>query len=115
MELTRIAMWSGPRNLSTALMRSFSSRSDTLAVDEPLYAAYLAETGLPHPGREEILAAYPTDWRVAVEGLLAPPSGAHRVHYQKHMTHHLLPSTGRDWISSLTNAFLIRDPAEVLA
>ena len=25
----RIAMWSGPRNLSTALMRSFGSRADT--------------------------------------------------------------------------------------
>ncbi len=115
MEPTRVAMWSGPRNVSTALMRSFSSRADTVVVDEPLYAAYLYETGLEHPGREEILRSYPTDWRDAVEGLLAPLPDGTFVSYQKHMAHHLLPTMARDWVFSLRNAFLIRDPREVLA
>ena len=66
----RIAMWSGPRTVSTALMRSFGARPDTAVVDEPLYAAYLAETGLEHPMRDEVLASQPTDWRVVVEALV---------------------------------------------
>ena len=113
MEVIRIAMWSGPRNVSTALMRSFSSRSDTDVVDEPLYAAYLAETGLDHPGREEILATYPTAWAEAVAALEADTTQP--VQYAKHMTHHLLPSMDRGWIPRMRNAFLIRNPDEVLA
>ncbi|WP_433079787.1 HAD family hydrolase [Dactylosporangium sp. CA-052675] len=109
----RVAMWSGPRNISTAMMRSFGARPDTVVVDEPLYAHYLAETGLDHPGREEILASQPRRWPDAVAGLLAPVDAA--VFYQKHMTHHLLPMIGRDWLAEVSNAFLIRDPAHVVA
>ncbi|MFC4045752.1 HAD family hydrolase [Dactylosporangium siamense] len=109
----RVAMWSGPRNISTAMMRSFGARADTVVVDEPLYAHYLAATGLEHPGREEILASQPVDWAQAAGALLAPvPAG---VFYQKHMTHHLLPDVGREWLGSVHNAFLIRDPAHVVA
>lgn len=111
----RIAMWSGPRNISTAMMRSFENRPDTAVVDEPFYAAYLADTGLDHPMREEVLAAQPTDWREVVESLLGPAPGGAPVFYQKHMTHHMRPGFGRDWIGRCRNAFLIRDPAEVLA
>ena len=84
-------MWSGPRTVSTALMRSFENRPDTVVVDEPLYAYYLARTGIDHPGRDEIIASMPTDWRtVLTELATAPlPAGA-SVYYQKHMTHHLL-------------------------
>ena len=108
----RLAMWSGPRNISTALMRSWENRPDTFVVDEPLYAYYLNETQLNHPGRDEIIAAGETSWQAVVESLTAPVDG---VFYQKHMTHHLLPQLPRDWIPALTNVLLIRDPAEVIA
>lgn len=113
-EPVRIAMWSGPRNISTAMMRSFENRPDSIVVDEPFYAAYLAMTGIDHPMREEVIAAGETDWRRVVESLLAPlPSGV-SVFYQKHMTHHMIPQIGRDWIGAVTNAFLIRRPENVL-
>jgi hypothetical protein len=108
-------MWSGPRNLSTALMRSFGSRADTAVVDEPLYACYLRATGIDHPAREQILAAQSDDWRVVTAGLTGPPPGGRAVYYQKHMTHHLLPQIGREWLAGVTNAFLVRDPAWVVA
>ena len=111
----RIAMWSGPRTISTAMMRSFGNRPDTAVVDEPLYAAYLRATGLDHPGREEILASQDDDWRRVTAALVGPVPGGHAVYYQKHMTHHLLPQTGRDWLGGVTNAFLVRDPAGVVA
>ena len=110
----RIAMWSGPRNISTALMRSFGSRADTVVCDEPLYAFYLARTGLAHPGRDEIVAQGETDWRRVAAALTGPiPDGA-ALWYQKHMAHHLLPEVERTWLSELAHAFLIRDPAEML-
>lgn len=110
----RLAMWSGPRNISTALMRSWENRPDCEVVDEPLYAYYLHETRLNHPGRDEIIAAGETDWRTVVADLTADrPEVA--VHYQKHMTHHLIPQLPRDWIADLDNVLLIRDPAEVVA
>src|SRR5262249_14100944 len=107
----RVAMWSGPRNISTAMMRSFGARSDTAVVDEPFYAAYLAATGLHHPMREEVIASQPTDWRAVVAGLLGAVPDNKPIYYQKLMTHHMIESFGRDWLSSVRNAFLIRDPA----
>ena len=86
---TRVAMWSGPRNISTAMMRSWENRPDTEVVDEPFYAAYLLATGIDHPGRDEVIASQPTDPDVVVAELRAPVEAA--VHYAKHMTHHLLP------------------------
>ncbi|HEX2554699.1 MAG TPA: hypothetical protein VHL98_13435 [Microvirga sp.] len=111
----RIAMWSGPRNISTAMMRAFENRPDAAVVDEPFYAAYLAATGLDHPMREAVLASQPTDWRAVVDGLLGPVPDGRPVFYQKHMTHHMLDGFGREWIAACRNAFLIRDPADVLA
>jgi Sulfotransferase domain len=108
----RIAMWSGPRNISTAMMRSFENRADCAVVDEPFYAAYLAKTGLDHPMRDEVLAAQPIDWRAVADGLAA--AGGDLV-YEKHMAHHMLPGFGLEWVKDCRNAFLIRDPAEVLA
>lgn len=108
----RLAVWSGPRNISTALMRSWENRPDCRVVDEPLYAYYLAETGLDHPGREQVIAAGSTSWPAVVAELTAPVEG---IYYQKHMAHHLLPHLPRDWIAALTNVLLIRDPAEVVA
>ncbi|MBI3675427.1 MAG: HAD family hydrolase [Proteobacteria bacterium] len=111
----RIAMWSGPRNISTAMMRSFENRSDTAVIDEPFYAAYLAKTGLDHPLRDEVLADQPKDWCDVVPGLLGPVPKGREIFYQKHMTHHMLADFGRDWISRMRNAFLIRAPEAVLA
>lgn len=113
--VARLAMWSGPRNISTALMRSWENRPDTIVVDEPLYGHYLATTGIDHPGREEIIAALPTDIDEAVAGLLGPVPDGIRVFYQKHMTHHLIDDVPRDWIGELVNVLLLRDPAEVVA
>jgi len=109
----RIAMWSGPRNISTAMMRSFENRADCAVIDEPFYAAYLAATGLDHPMRDAVLASQPTNWRVVAKALVeAEPAP---VFYQKQMTHHMLPGFGLDWMAACRNAFLIRDPSAVLA
>jgi hypothetical protein len=108
----RLAVWSGPRNISTALMRAWENRPDCRVVDEPLYAYYLSETGIDHPGRDEVIAAGETSWKAVIAELTAPVEG---VYYQKHMAHHLLPELPRGWIGALTNVLLIRDPAEVVA
>ncbi len=111
----RLAMWSGPRNVSTALMRAWGNRDDTLVVDEPFYAHYLAVTGLEHPGRDEVLEHHEQDWRRVVESLLAPLPPGVAILYQKQMSHHLLPGMGREWLGEMTHAFLIRDPRPMLA
>ena len=104
-------MWSGPRNISTALMRSWGNRPDTWVSDEPLYAHYLARTGKDHPGADEVLAHQEQDWRVVVEMLTGPVPEGRTIWYQKHMAHHLLPEIGREWLDRMTHCFLIRDPA----
>lgn len=113
--VVRVAMWSGPRTVSTALMRSFGARADTLVVDEPLYAHYLTVTGLDHPGREDVVAGQPTRWEDVVAALTGPLPRRVSVYYQKHMAHHLLPNVGREWLGRVRNAFLVRDPAQVVA
>ena len=114
--VVRIAMWSGPRTLSTATMRAWENRADTVVVDEPLYAYYLAATGLDHPGRDAVLASQPTDWRTVVRSLTEEdlPDGT-TIGYQKHMTHHVLPEIDLGALETLTHAHLIRDPRRVLA
>ncbi len=111
----RIAMWSGPRNISTAMMRAWENRSDTIVVDEPLYAHYLFATGMDHPVSAEIIAHDETDWRVVVQHLCADrlPPGK-EIYYQKHMTHHILATMDLDWTDRLLNCFLIREPREVI-
>ncbi len=111
----RLAMWSGPRNISTAMMRSFGARPDAFVCDEPLYAHYLQVTqDRRHPGFDETLARHDADWRRVTNWLTGPvPNGA-TLFYQKQMAHHLLPNVGREWINDLTNCFLIRDPWEML-
>ena len=111
----RIAMWSGPRNISTAMMRAWENRGDCAVSDEPLYAAYLAATGLDHPAREEVIAAGERDPAKVAAALLGPVPGGRSLWYQKHMSHHLLPGVDHGWIHALTNVLLIRDPAEVVA
>jgi hypothetical protein len=113
-------MWSGPRNISTAMMRAWGNRPDTSVVDEPFYAFYLNATGKKHPGADEVIAVGEIDWRKVIAQLTGPiPESRHKgpshVFYQKQMTHHLLPEVDREWLGAVTNCFLIRDPREVIA
>ena len=109
-------MWSGPRNLSTAMMRSFGNRADCTAVmDEPFYAAYLAASGKDHPMREAVLASQPQDWRAVARACATAAVPAGRIVYQKQMTHHMLPGFGLEWMDGLDHAFLIRAPERVVA
>lgn len=109
-----IAMWSGPRNLSTALMYSFANRADCIAWDEPFYAAYLQATAIDHPLRDAVLAACERDPATIARRCLEPPRGA-SLAYQKHMTHHMLDGFPLDWMDRVRNAFLIRSPESVVA
>ena len=113
-EGVRVAMWSGPRTLSTALMRSWEARGDTFVADEPFYAHYLRATGAEHPGREEVIEVHETDWRRVTEWLTGPVPEGKRIFYQKHMAHHLLPEMEGAWLERLSHAFLIREPREML-
>jgi hypothetical protein len=110
----RIAMWSGPRNISTAMMRAWGNRDDTYVCDEPFYAHYLRETGIEHPGRDEVLQSQENDWSRVVDYLPGDTPGGRAIFYQKHMAHHLLPGMGRGWLRLVRNAMLIRDPREMI-
>ena len=111
----RIAMWSGPRNLSTAMMRSFGSRQDTIVSDEPFYGAYLKATGDPQPMAGQVMASMDCDWHSVARTMIGPcPSGA-PIWYQKHMAHHLVGRVAHDDLPGLRHAFLIRDPSRVIA
>ncbi len=112
----RIAMWSGPRNISTAMMRAWGNRPDTIVCDEPLYACYLKATGIDHPGRKETLSHHTSDSRKVIAQLTGPipAPGNETIFYQKHMAHHLLDEIDRGWLDEVTNCFLIRDPREML-
>src|SRR2546423_10923025 len=96
--IKRIAMWSGPRNVSTAMMRSWGNRPDAFVCDEPLYAHYLLKTGRQHPGAAEVIAAGQTDVSRVTEWLLGPGPRGERGFYQKHMAHHMLPEIERGWL-----------------
>lgn len=111
----RIAMWSGPRNLSTAMMYAFGARPDFAVMDEPFYAAYLTLTGLEHPKRDEIIASQPTQPQPVIDQLLGPIPAQKPHFYQKHMAQHMIDGVPRDWVAQVTNVFLIRHPARVAA
>jgi len=111
----RIACWSGPRNLSTAMMYAFGNRADFAAVDEPFYAAYLARTGKPHPMAADVMVSQPQDPEAVIRALTGPVPGGKPHVWQKHMAQHMLPGIPRGWIAGMTNVFLIRHPARVVA
>ena len=111
----RIAMWSGPRNLSTAMMRSFGSRADTFVSDEPFYGCFLNATGAGHPMREETIAAMDCDWASVAETLRGSPPDGSPIWYQKHMWHHMAGPVGYDDFTGFHHAFLIRDPERMIA
>ena len=109
MKPIRIAIWSGPRNISSTMMRSFSSRSDTYVTDEPLYAHYLKRTGFHHSGYEEIIQSYNTDYNSIKKNLINDIPNGKTVWYQKHMAHHLDPADNLSWTNNLMNCLLIRN------
>ena len=111
----RIAMWSGPRNLSTAMMRSFGSRSDTFVVDEPFYGCFLKATGADHPLRDEIIAAMDCDWSRVMASLRGPAPAGAPISYSKLMWHHMTGPVGYDDFAGFTHAFLIREPERMIA
>lgn len=111
----RLAMWSGPRNISTAMMRAFENRPDCQVVDEPFYASYLHATGIDHPMRDEVVASQPVDPAEVIKTLLAPLPEGVDVHYQKHMTQHMIEGVPLAWLDEVTNCFLIRNPREIVA
>jgi len=111
----KIAMWSGPRNLSTAMMYAFAARGDCAVVDEPFYAAYLDRTGLDHPMRDEIIASQPTEPEAVIQALTGSDPAQKPHFYQKHMAHHMVEGIPRDWMAGAKNVFLIRHPARVIA
>lgn len=114
-ESVRIAMWSGPRNVSTALMRAFENRADTVVAEEPFYAPYLAVSGKDHPMRLETLAAHETDPEAVVRHITGPVPGGAPIWYQKHMPHHMLDGFDLGWMAGFRNAFLVRPPEPVIA
>lgn len=107
-------MWSGPRNISTAMMRAWGSRPDTFVTDEPFYPNYLRQTGIDHPGREEVIDSDGRSWEEVAAWLIGPVPEGYTIWYQKHMTHHILDGMLDDWLDSIDHAFLIRDPALVI-
>jgi hypothetical protein len=111
----RIAMWSGPRNLSTAMLYSFAARGDCAVWDEPFYAAYLRETGIAHPMAAEIIAANEADSARVAAACIGPVPQGQSLFYQKHMTLHMLPGFDRSFMAGCENVFLIRHPARVVA
>ena len=114
MNKTYIAMWSGPRNLSTALMRSFENRTDTAVIDEPFYAHFLKQTNLNHPGRNEIISTLDSNWDNIVLKITGPIPENKSIWYQKHMAQHNLEGCDLNWIKSFHNCILIRDPKYVI-
>ena len=112
--IIRIAMWSGPRNISTAMMRSFENRKDTLVIDEPFYAYYLNETGLNHPLREKVLASQSVNWDEIVSQLNEEIPKKKTIFYQKHMAHHILSFDDISWVKNFKNCLLIRHPKQVI-
>jgi hypothetical protein len=114
-KVLRLAMWSGPRNISTALMRSWGNRADTIVCDEPFYAHYLRSTGITtHPGFQEIIDHHEGDWDKIVDWLTGPLPTGKTVFYQKHMAHHMLQDRDYSWTDSVINCLLIREPREMI-
>ena len=114
MNSIRIAMWSGPRCISTAMMRSFENRNDTVVVDEPFYAHYLTMVGIEHPMRNEIINNYECNSENIISYLTGQVPGQKDIWYQKHMAHHVPLEMDISWIKQVANCFLIRNPKEVI-
>jgi len=109
-----IAMWSGPRNISTALMRSFENRSDCFVSDEPFYSYFLYKTGLKHPLSDEVINSGLIHYDKIIKYITGPIPSSKNIWYQKHMAHHILEGENIDWIKNMKNCLLIRHPSDVI-
>ena len=109
-----ITMWSGPRNVSTALMRSFENRSDCFVSDEPFYSYFLHRTGLEHPLRDEIIKSGLVDYKKIIKYITGTIPSSKKIWYQKHMAHHILPEVDMNWIKNMRNCLLVRHPSDVI-
>ena len=114
MKSTFIAMWSGPRNISTALMRSFENRLDCFVSDEPFYAYFLSKTKLKHPLYNEIIKSGLTDYNQIIKYITGANPALKKIWYQKHMAHHILNRDNIDWVKHMKNCLLIRHPKDVI-
>ncbi len=114
LEGRRIAMWSGPRNISTAMMRSFGNRADTACLDEPFYSWYLKRTGVDHPGAAEIIKAHESDWRKVAAHIQGPIPGGKVFYFLKVQPQQMMPEVGREWFADVEHFFLIRDPEMIV-
>ena len=114
MAKTIIAMWSGPRSLSTAMMRAFENRGDTEVFDEPFYAHFLEKTGIDHPGRNLVLRSQNTNWNEIVDICIGSIPNGKSIWYQKHMAQHNLSGCDLEWTKKMINCFLIRNPKDVI-
>ena len=112
--MKRICLWSGPRNISTALMYSFAQREDTRVIDEPLYGHYLKVTGVLHPGRKEVIQSTNCDGNAVMQELINLKDKSYDVLFMKQMSHHF-QYLKKDFLAKTENIFLIRDPKEVLS
>ena len=112
---TIISMWSGPRNISTTMMRAFANRADIAAIDEPFYAWYLKSTGVNHPYRDETLAKYPCDWRRVIDWIEAPSASGEEIRFLKHIAYHLPDDADLSFVLRHRNFLLIRDPRAMIA
>jgi len=110
-----VSCWSGPRNISTALMRSWSSRKDTFVTDEPFYAYYLKETKLKHPYYKEIINKYSSNYDEVVKYLINRIPENKKIWYQKHMAHHIFDFNNIEWVNNCENCILLRHPKEVIS
>ncbi|MEP2988966.1 MAG: sulfotransferase [Parasphingorhabdus sp.] len=111
----RIAMWSGPRNISTAMMRSFGGRGDCAVTDEPFYGAFLKTTGIRQPMADEVIASMNCDWKSVAKAMIGHIPDRKPIWYQKHMPHHMVADVSIADFPDHRHAFLIRDPAKVVA
>jgi len=110
----RIAMWSGPRNISTAMMRSFGNRGDTACFDEPFYAWYLKKTMVDHPMRDEIIGHHISEWQGVVDQIQGPIPGGKAFYFLKTQPQQMMPEVGRNWFADVEHFFLIRDPEMIV-
>ena len=112
--IIRIAMWSGPRNLSTALMRSFESRDDCHVTDEPFYGSFLKRTGIDHPMANDVINEMECNYEKVAKEINEPLKNNKSIWYQKHMSHHILDGDDISWSQNMINCFLIRKPEDML-
>ena len=110
----KIAMWSGPRNISTTMMRSFGNRDDTFTLDEPFYGHFLTKSKTKHPGYKNIIKNTECNWENIVNNICTDIPNNKRICYQKQMSQHKLPNENIKWIKNVTNCFLVRDPKDVI-